>query len=368
MIDEPKRERGRPGKWILIVGVAACAIAGVLGWRFVQLQRTAESAAGEVRWIMPEMRRMKTQVNATGTVRIKTGAEVRVGAQLSGIVRRLFVTVGSPVRQGEVIAEIDSRSIEAKLQQARAQLAQSRVAMSKAAVDEGRSERLYAAGVISKQQFQDSKASLDAATASVEVAKSGVEDASVDLAYVTIRAPIRGIVASVSTQQGETVAASFATPTFVTIIQRDALELVALVDEADIGNVHAGEAAAFTTETWPDREFTGTVLRVSPVATILSGVVNYEVTIAIRKADVVKLRPDMTANVNISTSERKALSIPSECLQKDAEGTFVSIRSTSGQPARRAVTVGARNGGTVEILSGLDPNTAVLQVSGGAQK
>jgi RND family efflux transporter MFP subunit len=144
---------------------------------------------------------LKVQVNATGIVRLKTGAEFSVGAQLSGIVHRLFVTVGSKVVRGQVIAEIDPRPVQAKVGPARAQLAQARVTLAKATADQGRSRQFFEAGVISKQQFQDADASLDAAEASVQSAESGVEDARVDLAYIDIRSPISGIVASVSTQR-----------------------------------------------------------------------------------------------------------------------------------------------------------------------
>ena len=126
-----------------------------------------------------------------------------------------------------------------------------------------------------------------------------------------IKAPISGTIASIATQQGETVAASFATPTFVTIIQEAALEVIAMVDEADIGNVRKGEKVVFTTETYPDREFQGSVTRIAPVATIISGVVNYEVAISIER-DIGLLRPDMTANVNIRTADHSALLVANQ--------------------------------------------------------
>ncbi|MDE3188322.1 MAG: efflux RND transporter periplasmic adaptor subunit, partial [Acidobacteriota bacterium] len=240
-----------------------------------------------------------------------------------------------------------------------AELAQARVALVKATTDADRSRQLYDAGIIPLEQWQNAQDALHAASASVQVAQSGVADARVDLAYVEIRAPITGTVASVSTQEGETVAASFATPTFVTIIRRNALELVAMVDEADIGNVRSGETASFTTETWPDKEFTGTVLRVAPVATIISGVVNYEVTISIR-SNTAMLKPDMTANVNIVTAQREALEIPPACLHRDQTGTWVYIRAPSGEREQRAVTVGARSADGVEISRGLTAGNSVL--------
>jgi macrolide-specific efflux system membrane fusion protein len=354
----------RPSRrWLVVLVLALVAALTAAAWRYVVHGQPTPPGPGDSQWVKPQSRVLKTQVNATGVVRLKTGAEVRVGSQISGIVSRLFVTVGSTVTQGQVIAEIDARPIEARVQQARAQLAQARVTLSKASLDESRSEQLFEAGVISRQQLQDAAAALDSANASVQAAQSGVADASVDLEYVEIRAPISGTIASVSTQQGETVAASFATPTFVTIIQKDALEVVAMVDEADIGNVRPGEEATFTTETWPDFEFAGTVLRIAPVATIISGVVNYEVAISIRR-DIAKLKPDMTANVNIITSQHRALMLPSSCVHRDEEGSFVFARNSSGSPRRQGVVVGSRNASDVEIVRGLDVNTPVLDQAG----
>ena len=317
---------GRARIWMVAILVAGCAASAAAVWWFAFARRPIPRGQAGTRWIMPQSRLLKTQVNATGIVRLKTGAEVRVGAQISGIVRRLFVTVGSRVTQGQVIAQIDPRPIEARVQQARAQLSQAQVTLAKAALDQNRSGQLFNAGIISQQQFQDASATFEIASASVQSAQSGVSEASVDLAYVDIRAPISGTVSSVSTQQGETVAASFATPTFVTIIQSDALEIVAMVDEADIGNVRPGEKATFVTQTWPDLEFAGTLLRIAPVATIISGVVNYEVAISILHG-ITKLKPDMTANVNITTAQRRLMVVPAGCVHRDGDGSFVYVQS-----------------------------------------
>ena len=257
-------------------------------------------------WVVPERRTVDTMVSATGTVKLETGAEVRVGAQLNvenHPAQR--VGVGSPVRQGDIIAEIDSRAVLAKVAQAEAQLAHDEVALAKARRDDGRMRRLADAEAISIQQADDARATLELAEATVNASRRALDAARVDLNYVAIRAPISGTVASVSTQQGETVAASFATPTFVTIIQENALEVVAMVDEADIGNVRIGQPVTFTTETYPDRDFAGHVTRIAPVATIVSGVVNYEVGIAV-EGDRMALKPDMTTNVSISTASHPA--------------------------------------------------------------
>jgi macrolide-specific efflux system membrane fusion protein len=178
------------------------------------------------------------------------------------------------------------------------------------------------------------------------------------LAYSNISAPISGIIASVSTQEGETVASSFTTPTFVTIIEDDALELVAVVDEADIAAVMPRDSVTFTVEAYPSRELTGTVQRINPTATILSGVVNYEVVISIAKSTTF-LKPDMTANVSIRTAQRQVLVVPAAAIHDDGAEKFVYVQA-NGAPARRGVVLGAREGSFVEIKKGLSPDDRVV--------
>ncbi|HYL99930.1 MAG TPA: HlyD family secretion protein [Blastocatellia bacterium] len=131
-----------------------------------------------------------------------------------------------------------------------------------------------------------------------------------------ITAPVSGTVASVATQEGETVAASFAAPTFITIIEDKALELVAMVDETDISNVHIGDPVTFTVETYPSRDLGGVVKRIAPKATIVSGVVNYEVGIEIGRKEISLLKPDMTANISIRQREQAGRKAPSSAAGK----------------------------------------------------
>ena len=358
---------GRPRKWpgtrLLLLLLCAIALVAAVAWWGLHPKTATDTRSTQVEWVVPSTRNITANVNATGTVKLKIGAEVRVGAQLSGIVRRLNVTVGSHVSAGDVIAEIDSRPVTAKIDQARMQLAQAEVSDGKTRTDFARSQKLFEAGIISAQQFEDSRSAFNAASASVATAQSVVSTAQVDLAYVDIRAPISGTVASIATQQGETVAASFATPTFVTIIQESALEVIAMVDEADIGNVRRGEQVEFTAETYPDHEFEGTVTRIAPVATIVSGVVNYEVAISIER-DVALLRPDMTANVNIRTSEHNALLIPSKCVHREGGQSFLYVQGKGGSAVKRIVSVAGRAGDDTEITRGLSAGEKVQLESG----
>jgi multidrug efflux pump subunit AcrA (membrane-fusion protein) len=165
----------------------------------------------------------------------------------------------------------------------------------------------------------------------------------------------------VSTQEGETVAASFTAPTFVTIIGEHALELVGMVDETDIAHVRPGNPVIFTVDAYAARDFQGRVQSIAPKATIVSGVVNYEVTIDITDA-MQMLKPDMTANLSIETAEAEVLLLPDAAIHRDGGGAFVYMAGSDRSP-RRAVVLGSKESGMTEIRKGLSPTDAVLIVA-----
>jgi HlyD family secretion protein len=286
-----------------LVSLAALGAGALYYWP--RLTQKAVKAAAKPSVVRAEPRDVSATVTATGTIRLRTGAEVRVGTQISGIVTKLNVTVGSHIEKDAVIAEIESRGLEARIAQARSQIEVDQAALGKLERELDRSLKLLAERLIARQQAEDLEDDLRSAAARLEKSRSDLTVVESDLPYLTIRSPISGTVASVSTQQGETVAASFNAPTFVTIIEDNALELVAMVDETDIANVRASNGVVFSTETYPSREFRGTVERIAPKATVVSGVVNYEVGIRIRSG-LAELKPDMTANVTIETARRRS--------------------------------------------------------------
>jgi HlyD family secretion protein len=282
---------------LVLMGAAALAVGYYRGFG-----RHASAAVEKPAAVRPAVRAggsAGSTVTAAGTIRLQTGAEVRVGTQISGILTKLHVTVGSHVEKDEVIAEIESRGLEARMEQAQAQIEIDEAAVRKLQREMDRTRQLLEAGLIARQQAEDLEDDLRNAQARVDKSRSDLAVVRSDLPYLTIRAPIAGTVASVAMQPGETVAASFNAPTFVTIIEDHALELVAMVDETDIANVRPWNKVVFTTETFPTREFQGVVEQIAPKATVISGVVNYEVTIGIR-AGMAALKPDMTANVSIA--------------------------------------------------------------------
>jgi RND family efflux transporter MFP subunit len=346
----------RKWRWPVLAGLIVAG--GSLAAYWIGRRPADEPGAAAASIVSPEMREIDSSVTTSGTVRLRTGAQVRVGSQVSGIVRKLNVTVGSHIQKGDVIAEIDPKPLQARVEQARTQAAMDEVGVAKAQRDFDRGQQLFAEGVLPAQQKEDLEWQMKSAQAKLEKSKSDLTAAEIDLSYAVIRAPISGTIASVSTQEGETVAASFAAPTFVTIIEDNALELVAMVDETDIANVRPGERVSFTVEAYPSREIPAVVKRIDPVATIISGVVNYPVMAAIQKHERL-LKPDMTANITIETAEHKALVLPNAAIQRDGEERFVFVLK-DGKQEKRSVTIGTRAAGFTEIKKGVNATEQVV--------
>lgn len=338
--------------------VAAALVLGGGAW-YVARNSSAEGKSDAApRIVSPARRTVESNVIATGAVRLKVGAEVRVGAQVSGIVEQLNVTVGSKVQRGDVLARIDARGTQARLAQARAQISVNEREVERASLDAQRVARLAAQGLVAASENDAARIALATAEARLEKSRRDAAVVATELRYAVIRAPISGTVASVATQQGETVASSFTTPTFVTIIDHTAMQLVALVDETDIGGVVVGNPVTFTVEAHPASEFTGRVERIAPRGSIISGVVNYEVQIAI-ESGLEQLMPDMTANVSIRTAQREGLVLPDAAIQRDGAERYVLVE-VGGKAVRRAVTVGSRGGGYTEIRRGVAPGDRVI--------
>lgn len=351
------RSRAKRSRLIFAcAAVLALGVAGYVVWRWA----TAGTPAAEVTTTHSVRKSLESTVTTSGTVRLMSGAEVRVGSQVSGIVQRLNVTVGSRIEQDQVIAEIDPTQLQAKVNQARAQVEVNRVEAAKAERDVARVKSIVGMA-ISRQQFDDLNWQLESAKSQLAKSQADLKAALDDLAYTTIRAPISGVVSSVKTQQGETVAASFAAPTFVTIVRDQALELLAMVDETDIGGIKPGDSVSFTVEAYPAAEFPATVERIDPTATIVSGVVNYPV-IARIAGQVDLLKPDMTANVVIRTGRRSVMEIPTIAIQRSGEQRYVYVR-TGRSLVRKVVNVGVRDGENSEVAGGLSGSEDVV-VSG----
>ncbi|MDX1395411.1 MAG: efflux RND transporter periplasmic adaptor subunit [Gemmatimonadota bacterium] len=312
-----------------------------------------------------ERRQIGASVLATGVIRPQVGARVAVGSRVSGVLARLHVTVGDEVPAGELLAELDPTEFEARLAQALASLETARVERDFAERQLERAGGLVRTQVIAQAEYDDAERLFMAADARVREAEASARTAEIQLGYTRIRAPISGVVATVTTQVGETVAASFAAPTFVTIIDLERLEVWAYVDETDIGRVEAGQMAAFTVDTYPGEELEGVVTAIRPQAEIQDNVVNYVTVIEIADPGDWILRPEMTTTVNIRLGPRDdALAVPNAAIGRDATGTWVLVPGAAG-PVRRTIRPGRRGRTHTEVLSGLEEGEEVLVTGDG---
>ncbi|SES89398.1 RND family efflux transporter, MFP subunit [Prevotella sp. kh1p2] len=221
---------------------------------------------------------IQNSITATGTIEPVTS--VTVGTQVSGIVSKLYVDYNSVVRKGQVIAELDKTNLTSELNAAKAQLASVQSALNYQQANYNRYATLYKKGLVSGNDYEQARLSYQQARQQVASAKESVQRAQTNLGYATITSPIDGVVLSKSVEEGQTVAASFSTPELFTIA-RDLtnMQVVADVDEADIGNVAKGERVSFTVDAYPDDVFSGTVTQVRQEATTTNNVVTYEVVI-----------------------------------------------------------------------------------------
>jgi RND family efflux transporter MFP subunit len=283
--------------------VAALGIVTVPGALFALKAHTPERPSPE-RTVRVVRRDIETTVKATGVIKPEVGAEVRVGSRASGVVGHLYVRIGDHVDQGQLLAELDDRELVARRDQAAAALESARAQLGYAVSDLGRKRALAKAQVIAPEAVELAERADAVARQQVVEAAAGLAYARTELGFTRIRAPISGVVASVSTQEGETVSATLAAPTFLTLIDLDRLEVRAYVDETDIGRIRMGQPAR-SVDTYGDEPFEGTVSAVYPQAEIRDNVVNYVTVITFETPRDRTLRPEMTATVAIALQSQK---------------------------------------------------------------
>lgn len=330
---------------------------------------------------------IENSVTATGSIEaVKT---VTVGTQVSGIIDKLYVDYNSVVKKGQVIAELDKQNLLSQLNSSKAALSQAQAnltsAMSDLAYQKANYQRyrtLYNKGLIAANDYEQARLSWQTAAATVAErrdavasAREEVNRAQTNLSYAVITSPIDGVVISKSVEEGQTVAASYSTPTLFTIAKdlKD-MRVIADVDEADIGGVKVGQRVTFTVDAYPDDTFEGAVTQVRQEATTTNNVVTYEVVISAPNQDL-KLKPGLTANVTIYTQETKGvLSVPSKALrftpEKDAVGgrKIKDIANAKNKVwtlegntlVAHRVTVGATDGTHTQILSGIKKGQKVI--------
>ncbi|MEW5983966.1 MAG: efflux RND transporter periplasmic adaptor subunit [Acidobacteriota bacterium] len=305
-------------------------------------------------------RDIATIVKATGIIKPRVGADVNVGSRVSGEVRRLYVRIGDRVEKGQLLAELDDRDLVARCDEAAAALQLADVNLTYARADLQRRRELSEAGLLPPSDLDVARRAVEVATQQLTGARAALTYATTQVGYTRIVAPISGVVASVSTEEGETVAASLAAPTFVTLLDLSRLEVWAYVDETDIGRIQNGQRARFTVDTYGDEELDGSVTAVYPKAEIRDNVVNYVTVVRFEPRRGRTLRPEMTATVRIAIETREqVLAVPIRAVRKEGERTFV-LRRRGGAVTRQSVTTGSRDESHWEVVDGLQEGDEVL--------
>lgn len=351
---------------IVVIGVVAFSL--LKGGEKAPKYKTEEVARGGVR----------ATVTATGTVNAVT--TVLVGTQVSGTIKNIYVDFNSPVKKGQLLAQIDPATFEAQVQQARANLllAQANGAKAKASLIDAkrtkdRNNQLFSRNLIARSDLdtadtnaQVAVTQLAAANAQVSQARAALSYAETNLRYTRIVSPVDGTVISRNVDVGQTVAASFQTPTLFTIAQDlTRMQIDTSVDEADIGKVQVNQPVEFSVDAYPDFIFKGKVAEVRSAPITVQNVVTYDVVVRVDNPEL-KLKPGMTANVSIVLADKEGvLQVPNAALrfrlpESESAGRTVSPRrKTPGvwvlekeKPKRVALTTGISDGTYTEILSG----------------
>lgn len=257
------------------------------------------------------------QVRATGTINpVKT---VQVGSQVSGTLSHIFVDYNSTVKQGQIIAVIDSTLLYASVKEAQANLEHNQAQVSQTERDLKRTKDLFAKDLVSQADMDAATTAYESAIAQLRQTQAALDRVRVNLRYAIIRAPIDGVVISRDVDVGQTVAASLQTPKLFSIANDlHSMQVQASVDEADIGQVREGATVTFTVDAYPDEQFSGSVsqIRLDPVT--VQNVVTYTVIVDVQNPDL-KLRPGMTATVSILVDQRRnVLRVPALALRFQA--------------------------------------------------
>jgi HlyD family secretion protein len=319
--------------------IAAIAVVLVLVTAaFFLVRRTGGEKANEFRLAAVVRGDLSSTVSATGTMKAVT--TVQVGTQVSGQVSAIYADFNDHVKRGQLLARIDATLAEQGVEDAQAGVARATAGLRQAQGDFERNKPLYDRKVITAEEFAGYQYKLSAAQADVRSASIGLERARRNLGYTQIYAPIDGVVVERNVDVGQTVAASFSAPQlFLIANDLSKMQILASVDESDIGQIHDGQPASFTVQSYADRTFHGTVKQVRLQSTTAENVVNYTAVVEVDNPDG-KLLPGMTATVDFETgSAQQALLVPNAALrftpsdeQMKAAGINVdSLKAARGQ-------------------------------------
>ena len=361
-------------KRIILIAVAAVIIVGGGVWLF-----GGAKAKHKVTYATATIHKGEISESVTATGTIEPVTEVEVGTQVSGIIDKIHVDYNSVVTKGQLIAEMDRVTLQSEL-------ASQRAAYNGAKAEYEYQKKLYERNktlnekqLIAATDYEQSVYNYEKAKSNYESSQASLAKAERNLSYATITSPIDGVVISRDVEAGQTVASGFETPTLFTIAaDLTQMQVVADVDEADIGQVSDGQRVEFTVDAYPDDTFEGVVEQVRLEATTESSVVTYEVVITAYNPEL-KLKPGLTANVTIFTLEKDdALAVPTKALRFVPDGELLAAlglhaeAAAEAEPGKRElwvkqgttlvpryVTAGSASGELTEIVDGLNDGEEV---------
>ena len=361
-------------KKIILIAVVVVVVVGAGIWLFAGspakhkvTYATATISKGDI----------SNSVTATGTIEPVT--EVEVGTQVSGIIDKIYVDYNSEVTKGQLIAEMDRVTLQSELASQQATYDGAKAEYEYQKKNYERSKGLHEKSLISDTDFEQALYNYQKAKSSYDSSKASLAKAERNLSYATITSPIDGVVISRDVEAGQTVASGFETPTLFTIAaDLTQMQVVADVDEADIGGVMEGQRASFTVDAYPNDVFEGVVTQIrlgdASSTSSTTTVVTYEVVISAPNPDL-KLKPRLTANVTIYILDKKdVLSVPNKALRftpekpligkndivKDCEGEHKLWAREGTTFTAHPVEVGISNGISTEIISGIPEGTKVV--------
>ncbi len=375
----------------IIIGGVLLVILAFIAYSFIHEK---DNIVIEAKTITAKKADVTTMITATGTIEPIT--QVEVGTQVSGVVEKIYVDYNSVVKEGQLIAELDKTNLNASLTQAQASYDNALSQKNYMKTIYERQKTLYESQVISKSDFDDATYNYETAAGTVTQRLSDLQKAKTNLSYADIYAPIDGVVLSRDIDEGQTVAASFSTPTLFTIAQDlKEMQVEADVDEADIGEVSEGQRVSFTVDAYQGREFEGIVTQVRLDPTVTSNVVTYTVVIKADNPDL-KLKPGLTATISIYTlelnevltTEAKAINFkpspdilmaynkqqnltiehPKNRPMENENATMVWVYGSNGAISPKQVTLGASDGVNVQILDGIDEGEKLVYSMKNADK
>jgi len=290
--------------WLSIIVIVAAAILAIM---LLKEKKVVEIKTGTV-----ENGSIGMMVTSTGYV--QPVQQVSVGTQVSGVIEKIFVDFNSVVKKGQLLATLDMSVLNERLYQSKATLTASESALVLARQTYDRTKSLFDQKAETLTNMEAATNSLSQAKTNVENAKSNLKQAEINLSYARIYSPIDGVILNRAVDEGQTVAASFNTPTlFLIANDLTKMQVQANMDEADVGGLAEGQKVIFTVDAYPDLSFGGTVEQIRLNATVTSNVVTYTVIIDAPNPDK-KLFPGMTANITVIIREEEGLTIPMEAL------------------------------------------------------